>query len=233
MYGVQSRFTVIWKVLVLCVVCALCNIGVNYLVNAQLKFPLFADTIFTVAMCFTAGWLPGILTGVFLANLIYPLKDYFFAGLPYNPAWSFFSICILAEIALVCFFHKRIKSREDVFLQGGNRQPSLNSFVGVATGLLVLVAIDCIVISILGGTIDFILNKLSAPLTASFEDVFELGLLRNNVPWLLAGILARIPINIVDRFFAVFGGYGISLIFRKWLGAPLYKNKTNVYNHIA
>jgi len=46
---------------------------------------------------------------------------------------------------------------------------------------MVLVALDCIVISVLGGTIDFIL------------------------------------INIVDRFIAIFGGYGISLVFRKRL----------------
>jgi len=207
---------VVWKIFVLCVVSALCNLGTGYLVRSLLKFPLFADTFFTVAMCFTAGWLPAILTGVFLVNLIYPLIDYFFAGQPYIPSWSFFSICILAEIVLVWFFHKRIKPREDVFLQ----KPSLNSFIGVATGLLVLVAIDCIVISILGGTIDFMLNKLSAPLSPSFEDVFEVGLLHNNVPWLLAAIFARIPINIVDRFFAVFGGYGISLLFRKWIRGP-------------
>jgi len=211
MNGYQSRSTVVWKILVLCVVSAFCNVVTNYLVNHLLKFPLFADTFFTVAMCFTAGALPAILTGLFLGNLIYPLFDYFFAGQPYIPSWSFFSICILAEIALVWFFHKRIKPREDVFLQ----RPSLNSFIGVATGLLVLVALDCVVISVLGGTIDFMLNKFSAPLNPSFEDVFEVGLLRNNVPWLLAGILARIPINIVDRFIAIFGGYGISLIFRK------------------
>jgi len=217
MSGVQSRSMVIWKILVLCVVCAFCNVGLSYLVNYLLKFPLFADTIFTVAMCFTAGWLPAVLTGILLSNLIYPLKDYFLAGLPYNPAWSFFSVCILAEIVLVYFFHKRIKPREDVFLQ----KPSLHSFIGVATGLLVLTAFDCIVISILGGMVDFILNKLSAPLASSFEDVFEVGLLRHNVPWLLAGILARIPINIVDRFIAIFGGYGISLIFRKLIGVKV------------
>jgi hypothetical protein len=91
----------------------------------------------------------------------------------------------------------------------------LNSFTGVATHLLVLVALDCIVVSICGGVIDFILGKLSAPLTYSPEDTFELGLLRNNVPVLVTAILSRIPINIVDRFIAVFGGYGIFLVFRK------------------
>jgi hypothetical protein len=78
-----------------------------------------------------------------------------------------------------------------------------------------LVALDCIVVSICGGTIDFILNKVSAPLAYSPEDTFELGLLHNNVPLFATAVLSRIPINIVDRFFAVFGGYGISLVLRK------------------
>jgi len=221
MSGIQShRITVIWKILVLCVVCAFCNSGLSYLVMTRLKFPLFADTFFTVAMSFTAGWLPGIITGVFLTNLISLLRDNFLFGTPFTTIWCFFAICILAEIVLVCIFHKRIKPREDVFLQ----KPSLNSFIGIATGLLVLVVIDCIVISILGGTVDFFLNKISAPVYPSFEDAFELGLLRNNVPLLLSGILARIPINIVDRFFAIFCGYGLSLLFRKWVvGKKEYK----------
>jgi len=217
---VVIRPIVILKILVLCVFCAFCNVGLSYLVIDRLNFPLFADTYFTVAISFTAGWLPGVITGIFLTNLTGLLKDWIFAGIPFHTTWFLFAVCILAEIMLVCFFHKRIKPREDDFL----RKPTLNTFVGVATGLLVLIAIDCIVISILGGTVDFILNKLSAPIQSSFEDVFELGLLYNNVPLLLAGILARIPINIVDRFLAIFCGYGLSLLFRKWVGgAPVDK----------
>jgi len=213
MSGVQSRITVIWKILVLCAVCAFCNAGLSYLLNNLLKVPLYADTIFTVAMCFTAGALSGILTGAVFSPLAFLLVCKYLLGLPFETIWvrNIFTICVLAEIALVCFFHAKIKSREEFFLQ----KPSLNSFTGVATHLLVLVALDCIVVSICGGTIDFILGKLSAPLAYSPEDAFELGLLHNNVPVLTTAILSRIPINIVDRFIAIFGGYGISLVFRK------------------
>jgi hypothetical protein len=213
MSGVQSRVTVIWKILFLCVLCAICNTAFSYLLNIQLKVPLFVDTIFTVAMCFTAGLLPGILTGV-LSPLASFFRDSLLTELPFEIRFSFFTICILAEVLLVCFFHAKIKSQEEIFLQ----KPSLNSFTGVATHLMVLVALDCIVVSVCGGTIDFILGKFSAPLASSFEDVFELGLLRNNVPVLASAILSRIPINIVDRFIAIFGGYGISLVLRKWIG---------------
>jgi len=213
MSGVQSRITVIGKIIILCAVCAFCNAALSYLLNTVLKVPLYADTIFTVAMCFTAGLLSGILTGAALSPLAFFVVCKYLLGLPFEISWvrNIFTICVLAEIALVCFFHAKIKDREEIFVQ----KPSLNSFTGVATHLMVLVALDCIVVSVCGGTIDFILNKLSAPLTYSPEDTFELGLLRNNVPVLATAILSRIPINIVDRFIAVFGGYGISLALRK------------------
>jgi len=216
MKGYQSQ-TVILKILVLCVISAFGNAGLSYLLNTRLNV-LFADTIFTIAMCFTAGWLPGILTGILFNHFAASLLLYFLIGQPFFIfTWSFFYLCSLAEIALVCFFHAKIKSREETFLQRVSPQPSLYSFIGIATDLLVLVALDCIVISILGGTIDFIMSKNSAPVASSFVDTFKLGLLRNNVPPLLASILARIPINIIDRLLAVFGGYGISLVFRKWV----------------
>jgi len=203
----------ILKILVLCIVSAFGNIGLSYLLNTRLNV-LFADTFFTIAMCFTAGWLPGIITGIFFNQLAASLYYFLLIGLLFDTTWSLFYICTLAEIALVCFFHAKMKSREVAFL----KKPSFNSFIGIATDLLVLVAIDCIVISVLGGTIDFIMSKNSAPVASSFVDTFKLGLLRNNVPLLLAAILARIPINIIDRLFAVFGGYGISLVYRKWIG---------------
>jgi len=94
-------------------------------------------------------------------------------------------------------------------------KPSFNSFIGVAAKLLVLAVLDCIVVSISGGIIDFIITRNSAPRPIFPEDTFKLGLLRNNVPVLATAILSRIPINIVDRFIAIFGGYGISVLYRK------------------
>jgi hypothetical protein len=84
---------------------------------------------------------------------------------------------------------------------------------------MALAALDCLLISVVGGIIDFVLyNLLAAPRGAYPEDIFKLGLYRNNVPALAAAILSRIPINIVDRFIAIFGGYGISLLYRRFAG---------------
>ncbi len=82
---------------------------------------------------------------------------------------------------------------------------------------MLIVAFDCIVVSVTGGIIDFFFTLFSAPKAFYPEDSFKLGLLRNNVPLLASTILSRIPINIVDRFFIIFGGYGVSLLYRKIL----------------
>ena len=80
---------------------------------------------------------------------------------------------------------------------------------------MLVVVFDCMTVSVIGGIIDFILTLLKAPKAFYPEDSFKLGLLRNNVPVLATAILSRIPINIMDRFFVIFGGYGVSLLYRK------------------
>jgi hypothetical protein len=203
-----------WKVLLLCIVSALGNIVTDVLVSDILRAPLYLDTVFTAAVTFSFGLLPGILTGaahIAACNILYSTL--------LNPGANIltgnvFFLCTVSEILLVCFFRARIKPQEAAFLE----EPSLSSFISIAAPLMVLVVLDCILISITGGVIDFILNNLlSIPRGLWPEDIFKLGLIRNNVPVLAAAILSRIPINIVDRFIAVFGGYGISLLYRKWV----------------
>jgi hypothetical protein len=111
---------------------------------------------------------------------------------------------------LVFFFHKKIKPKESVFLE----KPSFLSFTRIAALLLALIAADCIVISVTGGIIDVIMTSFSIARIHFPEDTFKLGLLRGNMPLLPAAILSRVPINIVDRFIAVFVGYGLSLLWK-------------------
>jgi len=164
-------------------------------------------------MCFSAGLFAGFLTGAFSCLCISFAVYGYILGNFFPKVGYIFYICVIVEVLLVCFFHGKMKKREGVFLQ----KPSLQSFVYVAPLLLGLAALDCIAVSITGGIIDFALVIHQVPRGISPEDTFKLGLLRNNVPLLATAILSRIPINIVDRFIAVFGGYGISLLFRKWI----------------
>ena len=205
----------ILKITILCFASALGNFLLSYFVSDIFRFPLYLDTVFTVAVCFTAGLVPGILTGVLISPLLSPLAHFFLLKDPIETFWAgrIFTICVLAEIVLVCFFMKKNKAREAAFLA----KPSLSLFISLAPILLTLAALSCIVVSITGGVIDFVLTQISTPRPYSPEDTFKLGLFRNNIPVLAAAILSRIPINIVDRFIVVFGGFGISLLYRKWL----------------
>jgi hypothetical protein len=216
----QQRVVVYWKILILCVVSAVGNAALCHLVTNVVNVPLYMDTMFTIAMCFSAGMLAGVLTGAIFSPLCFYFVTRYILGLSVTLSVirNIYLICIVVEAVLVCLFYSRMKTKEAAFIE----QTSLNSFIGVGTELLVLVALDCIAVSITGGIIDYVLTLNSAPRTFSPEDTFKLGLLRNNVPVLATSILSRIPINIIDRFFAVFGGYGISLLFRKWLNKKNY-----------
>jgi hypothetical protein len=214
--------TQFWKIAVLCLVSALGNAIVSHFFNNILAVPLYLDTVFNAAMCFCAGLLPGLVTGVVLSPIMYFLVCKYFLGLSvelglFRNVWV---ICIAVEILLICAFHIRMKKRETSFLAN----PSLQTFIGVAPPLMALAVLDCLIVSVSGGIIDFVLTTFQVPRTFSPEDSFKLGLLRNNVPLLPTAILSRIPINIVDRFIAIFGGFGISLLYRKWLRAQKVGN---------
>ena len=206
----------LWKILVLCIASSIANNLACTFIMEVARLPLYLDTVFTAAVCFSIGLWPGILTGVILgfANAyvrhMMILEESFQSFL----AGRIFLLCTLFEVLVVCFFYKKwIKRREKTFLL----EPSLHSFVGMAPLLLTLAALACIVVSLSGGIIGFIVSRLALPRPEWPEDTFMLGLLRNNIPVLASAILSRIPINIVDRFFVIFGGYGISLLFRKLL----------------
>jgi hypothetical protein len=159
--------------------------------------------------------VPALVT----ATLVFPVMDFlvnrYIRILPVE--LGFFSnvwvICMIVEILLIWLFYTKMKKREAVFFEN----PGLHTFTGVAVLLLVLAVIDCVVISVTGGIIDYTLTVFSMPRSFSPEDYFKLGLLRNNMPLLVTTILSRIPINIVDRLIVIFGGYGISLLYRKWI----------------
>jgi hypothetical protein len=207
-----SRFILIG---VLCIASSLLNSLSCTLIQDFAKLPLYMDTLFTIAMCFTAGLVPGLITGVLLTPLAYRFMHHVPMDVPIAVflTQDIFTVCTTIEVLLVCFFRSRMKERHAAFL----KEPSLHSFTGVAAHLVTLVAASCLAVSISGGIIDFTLTQFSISNVLWPESTFKFGLLRNNVPLLATDILSRIPINIVDRFIAVFGGYGVSLLYRKLL----------------
>lgn len=190
------------------VLCCLLAVGANFLLTRfkgdVLALPLYLDTLFTCAVTFAAGLLPGICTAVLTATTF----PYIFYGIHKD---TLFVICSIAEVLLVWSFRRRLSEEKGA--------PAQVSFVSKVAILFILAVFACIIASFLGGVIDFFLFNFwgETKFQYSPEDRFKLGLLRGNMPLLQASILSRLPINIVDRFIVIFGGYSVSLGIRKFL----------------
>jgi hypothetical protein len=200
--------------LLLCPLAAAANAGLSLLVQHRLHLSLFLDTLFNAAVTFSAGPLAGIVTALLTFGICALRRQ--------PPETHFFALCSIAEIFLIWMFRRRFTkartpSRDPSAAAVAVAAPVSYSLIAAASPLLILALIDCAVISILGGAIDTAVFLLFSPPRNQFspEGVFRLGLLRNGVPILWANIFSRFPINLVDRFIVVFGGYGVSLLIGK------------------
>ena len=191
----------------LCVAAA----GANYLVNNicvyYLKIPLYLDTIFNAAVCFSAGLVPGLITAL-LSYTALAVRD---SG--FHP----FVLCSIAEVLLIW----RLKPSPSELSQGNtanitDTERKHDSLVSVISRLMLLFIAASLAVSILGGIIDFITYNVLSNFKTFFsaEDAFKIGFLKSNIHPLAVNIMSRIPVNMVDRFIVIFGGYGVAVVIR-------------------
>ncbi len=166
----------------------------------KLHVPLFMDTLFTVtASCF--GWAGGIVAAVashavgFLSDGYSLPKDF-----P-NLLYFFCSLTIVAGVRLVLFRKTP---------NAGRTNP---------TDMLFLSIVLAFIISVEGGLFYVVLvqsNRVSADIIGN-RAVSSLiyTFVTKNIPMLVASPLASIPVNLVDKTVAVFGGYGVYAMLRK------------------
>jgi len=151
------------------------------------------DTVFTAAVSFSFGIIPGIAAAL-LTYVAIGMRD---------GVLTPFIICSIAEVLLICLL-----------------KPKLNSAAlsaGIFAKLILLYIAAAFLISVMGGVIDYLYHsmwEMEKPYFSS-EDTFKISLLRGGLPLLLVTIFSRIPINIVDRFIVVFGGFFISYGMKK------------------
>lgn len=193
----DNRSRKIIKLVVICIFAALMNILLNRFFMNFLKFPLFLDTVFTAAITFAAGLIPGIF--VVVLNCLFTLI--FHRGI------NFFILCSLAEVLLICALKPSAPDIPDFT----PKEKIIAFYTGVAAKLMLLYILCAVTVSVLGGVIDYVSQLfLETHFHYSVADYFKLGFIMNNFPLLAVNILSRIPVNIVDRFIVIFGGYFIS-----------------------
>jgi len=195
----------------LCVIAAALNRFLSLFAVFELKIPLFIDTIFTAAVTFTTGLIPGLVT----ALLTWVLG---FVG-TYEP--SPFLICSIAEVFLVWLLKPSIQLK----LKRTINDRTFAENISVLARLMLLYIAASITVSVLGGIVDYVYFTVLPHFKAhiSAEDIYKAGLLESRYPILIMNILSRLPVNLVDRFIVIFGGYFISLAISKWV-FPSKKN---------
>jgi hypothetical protein len=186
------------KLLILCVLCA----GANDLCHHFFQFlglPMFMDTLFTMGVTFYAGPFWGCVTA-----FLTPLRSI----LSYDIQRGLYVLCSASGVFLVHFFRHRYH-----LLQDGGDHDAFN----LVSILLMLSLYMCIVISVTGGLISWIISVFW-PVNnqdISPESYFKLGMLLNHYPAPLAEIISRLPVNIPDRLLSVYGAYGFALLLKK------------------
>ncbi len=183
------------KKIILCLIAEFLNILSTYIFFDVLNIPLFFDTIFTVAVVFYIGLVPGLFVSIGY-NVLNSLLQIVKSGC-FDPFYLMYGICGIL-IVISTWFISRHKEEFKISI----------SITFLYLLLITLVSSFFSIIS--GGIIDFFhyryfeITELINPV-AKFTEAF---IVQNYSP-LVSCILSQIPISVLDRFIATFAGYGI------------------------
>ncbi|MCR4822809.1 MAG: ECF transporter S component [Treponema sp.] len=184
--------------LILSILCGLLDYLICDFVAWTNHIPLFCDTIFIMALSFLAGPWWGLLAGFF-----YHLIDFIL-----NPSLELGHLFMLCHFlaALTAAYYKIYCIKDS------------DSNFALLLKIIALSLLMCLVMSISGGLIGYILSNIEAYKAASSQTDFLTFLWQNKFESkLLLLIAVRIPVNIADRFICVFAAWGLYLLGKKFL----------------
>jgi hypothetical protein len=211
-------------VLSLMTLCAmLLNTGLADIFSLISPIPLYMDTIFTVAMTLSCGFVSGCLVGV-VPDLI-KLFSLLIQG---SDKWPehIFTVCQVLAAALTVLFVRLYPAElgglrlfpPDLASPARKKMIRETTMSSILVVLLIFSLAMALMMSLTGGICNQILDVTVNPGFLSPGDnpevLLKLGLLRNAVPLFWSEILCRIPVNIVDRFISIFAAYGFSRLFK-------------------
>jgi hypothetical protein len=195
-------------VTVLCLIAAFLNVLAMLVFRIMLGAPLYLDTVFTAAMTFYGGLLPGVLTGA-MTNLV--------IGTVWVPGRGdyLYTLCNIT-VALVTALFVRLcpdeldPGHEDLVVARRSRR--LHGVLYRVTALFLLAFALAAALSVSGGLIAFCIKRFIAGSAGGVgpEQFYALSLKQSSLPALPVEILSRIPVNIIDRLVTVFCGYALA-----------------------
>lgn len=192
------------KIALFCITAVLLNLGTTLLFYDVLGVPLFFDTIFTVAIVFYLGLIPGLIVGVSF-NLVDTLFNMLFRGI-FSPTNCFFSICG-AAIVLVTWAFSRKKEEFQI------------SKTITILYLLLISLLSSSASIFIGGIIDYVrFTYLDIPDSMAPIKQFTDSFLSQKFSLFASCILAQIPISLTDRLITTFAGFGVYKLIVKLFG---------------
>jgi energy-coupling factor transport system substrate-specific component len=180
----------VWKKILWILAATAANYLLNQLFEEVLRFPLFLDTVFTIAVTFAFGGIPGLVTAA-LTTVLTDIIRYKFWGT------YLYMFCSFSAVGVTVLFMRKSLLRMPEFL------------IRFAS-LFLLSIVMCFVVSLTGALINMVINALNArPLENTAPvDEFTAGLLRSGFSTFAANFAGRLPVNLVDRPLSVFAAYG-------------------------
>lgn len=166
-----------------------------------LKLPLFMDTLFTVtASCF--GWAGGIVAAVSFHIIKFAVHGQTSPRYLQNMVFFLCSLTVVICVRLMLFR----KSADGTAERGGSKP----------LRLLILGIVLALAISFEGGLFyAAIISRTKHILENHAVNMLLYPLMTQNVPIPASSTLISIPVNLVDKTIAVFGGYGVYALLRK------------------
>ena len=185
----------------LCLLALLLNIA-SAMLASTLKLPAFLDTIFTVAITFYSGLIPGII----VAALFNPAMTLIRCAMTGSELFLYDFLYALCGILIViaCWLFSRNK-KEFHF----NRRVTL-------LYLLIIVFFSTFLSSFSASALDTFIRPLFEK-ASGFSAIDDISLIfqKLNFSVFLSYLLPRIPITLLDRCICTFAAYGIYSGFRK------------------
>ena len=186
-----------------CIVALILNILFRILFYNTLKIPLFFDTVFTVAIVFYLGFVPGLCVSLSY-NIINGLEWVFKNGIS-DPFIFFYSICgVLIVISTWLIARKKAEFKVSKTI----------TFLYLL--LITLFSSFCTIIS--SGIIDYFhYIYYDVPDMMNPIKTFTESFVQQRFSLLVSCILAQIPISFLDRLIATFAGYGIYRLTERFI----------------
>ncbi len=193
-----------WKISLFCIASIFLNLITTFLVFDTFNIPLFFDTVFTVAIIFYLGLVPGLAVGI-LFNIVDAIFNYLLRGV-FSPTNMLFSLCGAAIVFITWAFARK---KEEFKIS-----------VSVTILYLLLISLLSSAASILiGGIIDFIrFSYFDIPDSMAPIKQFTESFMAQKFSLFASCILGQIPISLTDRLLTTFAGYGVYKLWVKIFG---------------